>query len=468
VRAAGDRDLLGELRGTVEGAVRWGAGCTDERGLISNRKAGIAAVEAGRLCEAIESEVFLHGAWLSALDGARDLARIAGSSELVELARDSGARAAAALETFWSEPARRYGFAHLRGEERGGDLLSVHAGYALSRGHGEPARALATARGLNHPSLASDWGARTFATDSGVYDPRNYNTGAVFPYLTNFATLAQYAHGLALAGEQLLASQVALCHLGALGFVQEHLPGDRASVPGRAVPHQIFSSAAILESTIYGLFGLAPEALEGRVTLRPCLPASWERAGLRRLRVGETLFDLELTRERRAGSSLLGATLVRREGPPLIIVYEPRLPALSRLLGASTHDGDSEAEASALPSGAVRVRHPERTLTDEVHFRMEVEEGPSLALPTPTIEPDQTSRAVRIIELPPEREACAWQLWGPAGSRSSLPFTCDREIELSGAARGPDGTLEVSFPDDKRGEADTFTSTTVSMRASST
>ena len=247
VRSSGDQDLARELLPAAERALGYCERCLDARGLISNRKAGIAAVEAGVLVGRIETEIFLSGIWISGLRGIESLARGAGRAELASHTARLLANALRGFESFWSEKSQRYGFAHLVDGTLCDDL-NAYTAHPLSRGIGDPERARKTVAQLNRPELASGWGPRMFSTLSSVYDPANYNTGSVFPYLANFNILALFEHGEVLAAEQQLRELVALCDFSGLGFVPEHLRGDRREEPARGVPHQIFSSAALIQA----------------------------------------------------------------------------------------------------------------------------------------------------------------------------------------------------------------------------
>jgi hypothetical protein len=247
VQSSGDLELARELLPAAERALGFCERCLDARGLISNRKAGIAAVEAGVLVGRIETEIFLSGIWISGLRGIRALAHALERPELAARAGQRLADAERGFESFWSEREQRYGFAHLVDGTLCEDLTAYTA-HPLSRGIGERSRAQRTVRQLNRHELATGWGPRMFSARSSVYDPANYNTGSVFPYLANFNILALFEHGQTLAGEQQLRELTALDGFSGLGLVPEHLRGDRREEPARGVPHQIFSSAALLQS----------------------------------------------------------------------------------------------------------------------------------------------------------------------------------------------------------------------------
>lgn len=449
LRLSGDLELAQELWPAAERALEWCARALDSEGRLANSLAGIAAVEAGPLSDKIECEVFLQGAWIAALGAAQRLATTLGHDPARW--RQLEERLRAAFEVFWSAEKNHYGFALLRGGGRCDDL-TAYLGYAMSRGLGERTRAWASVQALNRPSVMSDWGARMFARDASIYDGEHYNHGAVFPYLTNFVTLALFAHGHAFAAWQVLDSQLALTHFDALGLIDEHLEGERARAPKRGVPHQIFSSAALVESVLLGLFGLDASAPEKRLALRPSLPASWEEARLLNLRVGETTVDLRLYRRREPGATVLGLELTRAEGPALTLGFAPVLPPLSRLL-----DGPGWLR----PSGAVVPRRVHRVGGEPLRLEARVLEGPSVRLPSTLPEKGGTSRNARLVAQRVEGDVLFWSFAAPQGTRTVLPFACDFPVEVRGGASVPGG-LELVFP---AGAADEWTELAVEVRA---
>jgi len=449
VAGSGDLALARELWPAAERALEWCASALDERGRLSNAKAGLAAVEAGPLADPIASEIFLHGAWASALASAIRLAGM--TSQPAERWSRALVRAREALEGFWSRERDHYAFAFLGDGSRQEDL-SAYTALALARGVAPDApaeHAWATAQALNEPRLASDWGARMFARDSSVYDPASYNTGAVFPYLTNFVTLAEFLQGHALAAHPLFFSQVALVHAGGLGLLAEHLEGERLRAPERSVPHQVFSSAALLESALFGLFGLQPDASRARLRVAPCLPPAWGSAALRNARVGDTRFDLEFRSEGRGSLHRIALLARKHSGPELWLRFAPVLPPLTRV----------RRDCELRPSGAVQPHLAMKLLEDEIEFALEVELGPSVELPFGLPPWGEESRNPRCVRQEVAGEVVTWTLAGRAGSRASLPFACDRQCEVSGASL-EHGRLALFFP---RSAADAWTTAVVSV-----
>ena len=420
---SGDLELARELWGHVLRAVTWCEACLDSTGRLSNRSAGIAAVEAGDLADRIESDIFLHGAWIAALKGAARLARRLGEpharfdARLIEALR--------ALGTFYSEERGRYGFAQLT-DGALMDELSVYVARPLAEGDGTPLRAHATLFALNRPELAADWGVRMFATDSEVYDPSSYNTGAVFPYLTSFLTLAQYRHAHAGAAWQLLASQARLVHRGGLGLLEEHYPGDRATRPARGVPHQIFSSSGIVECALQGLFGIDPDASRGVLDVRPTPPAHWNEAQVRGLRVGQAHLDLHFWQsDEDVGLRVVVCSPSNAKLPR--VRFSPVLPPLSVVEGVASH---------TTASGAVIVN----ALEVSGEARIAVRRGPSLILDGELPEDGGASRAPRIIAREVREKRVVWTLAGRAGSTARIAFHCGRPCSVR------ESELEVVFP----------------------
>lgn len=433
LRFSGDLELARELMPAVKRALDWCTRALDAKGRLASAQAGLA-VEAGPIAARIECEVFLQGAWIAALGAATRLAQALGEDPSAYRGLEEQARSG--FEEFWSGERGHYGFALLGNGQRS-DELSAYLGYPLARGLGERTRAWTTVQALNAPALMSDWGVRRFASDSAPDGPASGAEGtAVLPFLTNFATLAFFAHGHAFAAHQVLFSQACLCHFGGLGFLEEHLDGAHANLSPGGVPHHIAASAALVESVLLGLFGIDAGAAEGRLAFRPTLPPHWDEARLSGVRVGASSLDLRFYRRREPGATVIGLELERGEGPALSLGFAPVLPPLTKLL-----DGPGWLR----PSGAVVPRRLHRSEGETLTLEARVLEGPALLLPAGLPEPGGASRAVRLVAQRVEGETLTWILAAPAGTSAALPFFCDFEVEVQGA-RLVDGELHLDFP----------------------
>ena len=99
-----------------------------------------------------------------------------------------------------------------------------------------------------------------------------------------------------------------------------------------------------LRAVIEDQWGVAPDAPNGAVVLRPRLPAGWGRAGLSRLRIGRTI--LELRFRRRSAVTRLGVRKVM--GPAIAVDCElPGLPVdAAELDGVALGSGRARFEAT--------------------------------------------------------------------------------------------------------------------------
>lgn len=78
------------------------------------------------------------------------------------------------------------------------------------------------------------------------------------------------------------------------------LPGAMSEImPGEGCPVQawtIYGPACVL---IRHIFGISPDATSGSVTISPHLPSGWDRCSIGHVRVGESVFSLQIHRTRR-------------------------------------------------------------------------------------------------------------------------------------------------------------------------
>ncbi|HEX3969438.1 MAG TPA: glycogen debranching protein, partial [Edaphobacter sp.] len=163
--------------------------------------------------------------------------------------------------------------------------------------------------------FATDWGARSVNDTASVFDPISYHQGSVWPLFTGWASLAQYRTGRPLAGYAALMRNVDLTWAQDPGFVTEVLSGRFFQPLGRSSSHQLWSSAMVLSPAIRGLFGIDVDAIHRTLRLKPQLPATWDSAEIRNVRVGDDLYDITLKRD----SARLLAT-VRSPQPTVLCI----------------------------------------------------------------------------------------------------------------------------------------------------
>jgi len=102
------------------------------------------------------------------------------------------------------------------------------------------------------------------------------------------------------------------------GFLSEYFSGERAQALPRSVPHQLFSSAAVIHPLISGLLGLDGNAIDRTLFVRPRVPSAWTKTTWERYRVGDSVVSGEIVN---AGGTM--TVRLRVDGPPLRIDVEP-------------------------------------------------------------------------------------------------------------------------------------------------
>jgi glycogen debranching enzyme len=307
-RASGDVSRARALWPQVKKAFEY-CRTTDEDGdgLMDNTKAGLAAVETGKLrSRDVQTDVYLAAVWIDAARAAARLARTLGDTASAVEAGDVYQKARAAFDRrFVSAAQGGIPFALMKDGSMQGES-TVWPSVALWRGVVDPARP-AVSQALDllaSPGIAADWGARMVTRDSPQYEPLSYNNGAVWPFVTGFAALGLYEHGRADAAWQYVEALGELATLESRGYTAELFSGDRLKSVDAAVPHQLFATSGFVSGLLRGTIGFdaAPASAEARgggLLVRPSLPPAWDRVRVRRLRWGAHSIDLAVSRDAR-------------------------------------------------------------------------------------------------------------------------------------------------------------------------
>jgi glycogen debranching enzyme len=266
--------------------------------------------------------------------------------------------------------------------------------------------------------FATDWGVRSVNDTAAVFDPISYHQGSVWPLFTGWASLAQYRVNRPLAGYAALMRNVDLTWAQDPGFVTEVLSGRFFQPLGRSSSHQLWSSAMVLSPAIRGLFGIEADALHRTLHLKPRLPASWDFAEIRNVRVGNDLYEIILKRDQ----NHLLATV--RSAQPTVLCLNNQ--------NETCRDPSTTTRTVSLPLPPVEVSLPEQQLP---------EAG------TPTSQPRVVDESYQAEQLSLGLESVAGttvdlfmriNMLGPSGKRA-------RDVKVEGAERIGD-KLRVTFP----------------------
>jgi glycogen debranching enzyme len=305
LRASGDVEFVKAHREVIEKAWAFETAAssdTDHDGIYDNSQ-GTGWVESWPHDRMPHQEVYL-----ALLDEQASLAYadLAGALGDKSSADSSAARArqiqAKIEEEYYDKAKGCYAFSHnLAGDPNGETDRATTVYPAIAwwdwNGPNPPiAHAAECTRQFAGPALATDWGLRDVADTEPFYDGMSYHQGSVWPLFTGWGALAEYRAGQPLAGEQMLMQNVDLTWAQDPGAVTELLSGDFFVPFGRSTSHQLWSSAMVVTPTLRGLFGITVDATTKTITVNPHLPAGWDKAEIKNIRLGDRSVDLAFNR----------------------------------------------------------------------------------------------------------------------------------------------------------------------------
>ena len=203
-------------------------------------------------------------------------------------------------EHFWSPADDFYGQA-IDGTGRLVDAISSNPGHCLFSGIAAPDRAAAVARRLRGPDMYSGWGIRTLSAKVPHYNPMSYHNGSVWPHDNALIVAGLRRYGYDDDANAVFSDLVAAATHFEYGRLPELFCGfsrefERYTVP---ISYPVSCSpqawaAGTLPYLVQVVLGLQADALNRRLTLRPCLPDWLETVQLRGLRLAGLTIDLNL------------------------------------------------------------------------------------------------------------------------------------------------------------------------------
>ncbi len=355
VRASGDITMAKDFWPSIRKAYDYCVSTDeDEDGLMDNTRAGLAAVETGTLRSGeVLTDVFLAAAWTEAAAATAELSEFAGDSFAAD-ARVSYDKARRSLNArFLDDAGRRIYFALLK-DGRGQAEPTVWPAFGIWRGMFDDERPAVSGMldELARAGIAADWGARMLSRESALYDPLSYNNGAVWPFLTGFATLALYSHHRPDAAWQYLDGTADLSSIEGRGYTPELFSGDRLRSIDAAVPHQLFSTTGFMSGLMRGLVGLrepAPGDRDAMLEIEPQLPVGWSYLRLHRLRWRDAVFDVSLARDPYRMAVTVAST--GRPQPLKVLIVRSPGAEIEGNRSELTFDGGSETKSLRIKPG---------------------------------------------------------------------------------------------------------------------
>ncbi|HEX2695417.1 MAG TPA: GH116 family glycosyl hydrolase, partial [Acidobacteriota bacterium] len=410
----------------------------DGDGLMDNAKAGLGALEFGSLT-GIRTDIYLAAVWAKACEGIERLARAAGDTGLSKKAEADHARAVDALKLrFWDGENGRYAHAI----DKDGRLvreLTPWSAAGLMWGFGDRERGVSSLEKICAAELTTDWGVRTLSVKSPLFEPLNYNYGAVWPFLTGWVAAAQFKNELSVPGYGSLMSSVRHTFDNALGCSTEVFSGARNVWPAEAVPHQGFSGGSVVLPFVKGLLGLEGSAPEKWVSFEPRLPADWGGLSVEGFKVGEA--DVAVRYTRSEGKVM--AVVASSAPAGWRMIFRPSFGPGTTILSASVN-GKPAAFVDAGPATLAVRPSVEFPLTGkdsvEIGFEPTVEVLPP-AVTTRTGDADRGLKVIRV-DLSAPKDGLEVVVEGLAGETYELPVArADKILSVAGAELADKGLI---------------------------
>ena len=410
-RASGDSATLRRLWPNLKRAYQWSkATDADGDGLMDNARAGAGAIEVGDLQQGLVSDIYMSSVWVKALEVFPRLADAMGDRSTRDDARRLHDRALASLrERLWLPTDRRYAFALLDSGALSNEL-TVWPATGLAFGLFDEERGQATAASLAQAGITTDWGARTLAPSSALFDPLHYNNGTVWPFVTGFDAWGLYRYHNAAMGFAATRAVARSTFRWGLGSNPEVFSGSSDEPLETAVPQQFFATSMLLTPLVRGLIGWEGDAPGDRVTLSPHLPAQWDSAVVRRLPVGNGRYTVRMVRS----DSSLETEVVRTTGRGVdTLVFAPALP-LGAVVQAVTANGQPAACASRNTGADL---HVDCTLVLGPRLDIAIRHSPGweVLLPLPNPAPGARSSALKLLSQALAGDTLVLEVEGLAG-----------------------------------------------------
>ena len=420
---SGDLTFVRRSWPSLEKAYRWCLSMDgDGDGLMDNRKAGLGALEFGTLTD-IQTDIYLASVWALAALAMEKMAVAVGQTDIARRAAADHKKASSALEEhFWDEKSGHYSYAF---DAAGRQVRELTPWYAVSLiwQLGNPERSRMTLEKLASAEMSTDWGVRILSSKSPLYEPLNYNYGAVWPFLTGLLAVAQYKHDFHLQAYQNLLATAGHVFQNALGHVTELYSGAHHAWPQEAVPHQGFSAGGVILPLVRGLLGLEGDAPGKRIIFEPRFPADWRSAEIENFRLGGETFGFRF--ERKEGRIRL--EVKSRPGNGFRFSFAPSLGPGAEIITASLNGNSQEFE---IESSARAVR-PALDFALSGRDIVDLEFNPSVEVLPPVVESrvGDFNRGLKVIQVEQRKKILELVVEGLAGERYSLELINAGKVE---------------------------------------
>ncbi|HSD64357.1 MAG TPA: GH116 family glycosyl hydrolase [Ignavibacteriaceae bacterium] len=295
-RQSGDLDFIKESWKSIKAAYDW---ClnkdSDGDGLMDLKGAGLGALEFGKYVH-IYADFYTSAIWTKGIKAVIDMAGAVGDKEIKFQAEDQLTKALKAMEDkFWMPEKGMYCYgATEKGEQV--DEITPWPATGMKFEILNKNNAIESLKHMNFSDLITDWGVRSLSDKSELYDPANYNYGAVWPFISNLMVCGQYNYNFSLSAYRLIQANAAHFFDNGPGEVAEVFSGNFNTKLAEGYHDQGFSASGFAQPFMRGLVGLDVDAVNQTIYLSPHLPADWDSLFVGNIKVGGNFVNINLLR----------------------------------------------------------------------------------------------------------------------------------------------------------------------------
>jgi hypothetical protein len=308
---------------------------------------------------------------------------------------------------------------------------------------GNPDRVNRTLENMSSSGLTTGWGVRILTRRSPLYEPLNYNYGAVWPFLTGYFAAALYQHGFPLQGYGLVEANADHLFDNALGCATELFSGAQYVWPQEAVAHQGFSTGGFVLPFVRGLLGLGGDAGARPAVFEPRFPADWPEVTVENFRLGPERFELEYVRGKKSARLEVAGKPESGFG----MVFAPSFGPGTEVPAVRVNGKPADFKMTSSP----RLTRPEVRFDLSGRDVVEIDLKPTVEVLPPGVDlkigdPDRGLKIIRVVR---EEDKLRILVEGLAAQTYTLGITRGELIRDVQGAELAGNRLEIRFPDER-------------------
>ncbi len=295
---SGDLEFIKESWNSIKQAYNW---CltkdSDGDGLMDLKGAGLGVLEFGKYVN-IYADFYTSAIWTKGIEAVIEMSDAVGDLKLKADAESELKKALKAMEDkFWIPAKNMYSYgATEKGEQV--DEITPWPATGMKFKVLNNIRAVEALKRMNTSDLITDWGVRSLSNKSELYDPANYNYGAVWPFISTLMARALYNYDYSLSAFGLIQANANHFFDNGLGVVGEVFSGNFNTKLAEGYHDQGFSASGFVEPFMRGLIGLDVNAPQKIIRFSPHLPSNWDSLAVNNVKVGNDVLNIYMQRKR--------------------------------------------------------------------------------------------------------------------------------------------------------------------------